>query len=85
MTPEELQDFASENKLDVRPMSQGRGGRDNHLRLMDTFGEYIVDVYFRSTRAGTYKKTNKIFIFKNHQWSVIQNKEELKNKIYEHK
>lgn len=70
MTKEELQEFAIENKLDVRPIQPW------HHRLLDEYEEPVLDVFFKAKRTA-----NRIFSFKVRKWYMVSKTKELKNYV----
>lgn len=81
MNQDEVQEFSDQNSLDVRIMNTGKGGKPNHFRLMDEYGNYVADVYFKHTKAGALRPYNKVFNLKNKRWADIKNTNELKQFI----
>lgn len=47
MNQDEIQEFADENKLDVRILNTGKNRKPNHMRLMDEYGNYIIDNFLK--------------------------------------
>lgn len=75
MTQEQIQNFANENDLDVRPI------QDYHYRLMNSVGKYILDVYFKRNKNGVIVK-NSVLNWRNNRWSVAHNLEDLNKLIH---
>lgn len=74
MKQEEVQELATEYSLDVRII------QPNHYRLLNEYGKYILDVYFKKNRAGKILR-NSILDWRNNSWAVIKTREELKDII----
>lgn len=74
MTREEVEEFASNESLDVRPINEYQ------YRLMDEWGKYILDVYFKKNKRGEVVK-NSVLCWATNKWSVANTTEELKKLI----
>lgn len=70
MEQEEVQDFAIAHDLDVREIES------YHYRLMDSFGEYVLDVYFKRTKGGNISR-NAVLQWKTNKWFKINTQQEL--------
>ncbi len=81
MNQDQVQEFASQNSLDVRVIAYGRQNKPNHIRLMDSWGNYVTDVYFKHTKSGINKSYNRVFHHKTHRWGEVHNEQELKQFI----
>ena len=64
MKPEEIQNFADENKLDVKPLDK------SHWRLEDQWGKKIIDIYFKWNKRHTEVKKNTVMHWKSNKWTV---------------
>ena len=69
MTEEELQEIADENNLDVRVLS------DVHYRLLDNYGNYKFDVYFKHNKMGAIK-WNTILRWESQKWLKVTTADE---------
>lgn len=72
MTNEEVQEWANEHKLDVMPING-----NIHWRLLDNYGEYVLDVYFKKNKRGEIIR-NSVLQWKGENWTVANTVEELK-------
>lgn len=75
MIPEEVQRFAENKQLDVRHIEPW------HHRLFDTYGNPVVDVFFKKTGAGVIMSRNKVFRFSDKKWGTVYSKKDLNNFI----
>ncbi len=71
MTQNEVQDFADETKLDVRPI------QPYQWRLMNEFGKYILDVYFKKNKRGVIIK-NSVLKWEGEKWTEAHSVKDLK-------
>lgn len=71
MTKQDIEQFSYENNLDIRII------QPHHHRLMDIYGKYILDVYFK-TKKGIVVK-NSVLQWSTEDWYSINTLEELKN------
>jgi len=71
MTQNEVQDFADENNLDVRQI------QTYHWRLLNEFGKYVLDVYFKKNKRGVIIK-NSVLKWESEKWTEAKNVDELK-------
>ena len=71
MTQIEVEQWAIENKLDVREINPYQ------YRLMDRYGEYVLDVYFKKNKRGEIIR-NSVLQWKGENWTVANTVEELK-------
>lgn len=69
MDEQVIQDFASENNLDVRPV------QPYHLRLMDEYGNYVLDVYIKRKKGRIVQ--NSVLKWKGEVWSVAHTPQDL--------
>ena len=72
MNEQEIQEIANELKLDVRPFA------NNHFRLLDSQGNYIIDIYIRRKRNGEIIR-NSFLLWKTNTWGVLRDKQHLIN------
>ena len=72
MTPDQVQEFADENNLDVSLKS------DVHYRLLDEYGAFILDVYFKHNKKGIVIR-NSVLKWSTQKWYKINTTDELKN------
>jgi hypothetical protein len=72
MNEEEIQQFAEENKFDVRKFE------GSHYRLFSSTGERILDVYIKHKKGRIVQNT--ILQWKTNKWLVVHTLEEL-NKL----
>ena len=71
MNEEELQEIANENNLDVRILS------DVHYRLMDNYGNYKFDVYFKHHKRRPQEIVhNSILKWESQRWFKINTADE---------
>lgn len=77
MDQNEIQRFADSHSLDVRPIEPW------HLRLLDTYGEPVMDVFVKRTKAGCISR-NRVFQFSTRRWTIAYNQKDL-NRIMTHK
>ncbi len=70
METHQEQEIADLNHLDVRPI------QEYHYRLMDEYGKYIVNVYFKRNKQGRVVR-NTTFHFRTNKWGVVRNEQEL--------
>lgn len=73
MDQDEIQRFADSNNLDVRPIM------DYHFRLMDTYGNFVLDVYIKRNKGGVIVK-NTVLQWRTKKWFVAKNQKDL-NKL----
>lgn len=71
MNAEQIIDIATLNYFDVRQIT------DVHYRLMDTYGNYIFDVYIKHGKNGVIKY-NSVLKWTNQSWYRIRSVDELK-------
>ena len=57
----EIQQFSSKNNLDVREI------QFNHWRLLDEYGDFVLDVYFKQNKRGEIIK-NSVLQWKTKKW-----------------
>lgn len=57
----EIQEFARKNNLDIREV------QDNHWRLLDEYGEFALDIYFKKNKKGKIVK-NSTLNWKTEKW-----------------
>lgn len=77
MEQDEVQRFADSHSLDVRPVEPW------HYRLMDTYGNPVLDVFFKRTKAGAISR-NRVFQFSTRKWAIAYNQKDL-NRLMTHK
>lgn len=78
MNQEEIQEWAERNNLDVRVIA---GNPAHHFRLIDGFGEYVLDIYIKLNKRRNID-SNSVLIWENKSWHKITTKGELQ-KLYE--
>lgn len=69
MTEEELFNIASENGFDVRQLDT------SHFRLLDNYGMYKFDVYFKHNKKGAILR-NSILKWNTQKWFRINSSDE---------
>lgn len=69
MTEEELQDIAFQYDLDIRELS------GVHFRLLDIYGNYKFDVYFKHNKKGEIIR-NSILKWESQKWFKITTADE---------
>lgn len=70
MDQHQVQEIADSLHLDVRPV------QEYHYRLMDEWGKYIVDVYFKRNKQGRIVR-NTTFHFRTQKWGQVWNEKDL--------
>lgn len=74
MNKDEIEEFAIENNLDLRVIEF------YHLRLINSLGKYILDVFIKRNKNGNIVR-NTTFCFKTKKWSVSYNTNDLQKLI----
>lgn len=70
MTQDEVAEWATENNLDVRPI------QDNHYRLLDEYGVFVLDVYFKKNKKGRIIK-NSVLQWSSQKWTTANSTSDL--------
>lgn len=61
MNQQQIEEWACEHDLDVRPVQY------YHYRLMNSQGEYILDIYFKENKGGNIVR-NSTLQWKTNKW-----------------
>ena len=77
MNIDDIQEFCNKYKLDLKIINTSKGGNPIHSRLIDEYGNYVLDVYFKHNKQGI--KHNMVFNWEKQSWSKIKTLEELHN------
>jgi hypothetical protein len=75
MTPEDIEEFALQNKLDVREMNPYQ------FRLLNENGKYILDIYFKRHKNSNRIIKNSTLQWKTNKWYFPKQINELKKLI----
>lgn len=78
MTIEQVENILNENniKLDVRVLNTNSFNLPNHIRLLDVYGEMVIDIYFKYSKKKQILR-NTYFIHKTQFWGQIENENNL--------
>ncbi len=71
MEKDKIQDFADENKLDVMLINT------NQWRLLDIYGERVLDVYFKYNKKKTRIVKNSTCRWRDEKWFYPETVEDL--------